>query len=84
MIVILFMTSFVRSFFFTGINVLGFADIERNQTSQATALNATIQQITGALGRRLRRHRAGNPCIAERPGTGARRASTSPSSASRC
>jgi EmrB/QacA subfamily drug resistance transporter len=50
MIVILFMTGFVRSFFFTGINVLGFADIERNQTSQATALNATIQQITGALG----------------------------------
>jgi MFS family permease len=50
MIVILFMTGFVRSFFFTGINVLGFADIERHQTSQATALNATIQQITGALG----------------------------------
>ena len=50
MIVILFMTGFVRSFFFTGINVLGFADIERHQTGQATALNATIQQITGALG----------------------------------
>jgi EmrB/QacA subfamily drug resistance transporter len=50
MICVLFMTGFVRSFFFTGINVLGFADIERNQTSQATALNATIQQITGALG----------------------------------
>lgn len=50
MIVVLFMTGFVRSFFFTGINVLGFADIERHQTSQATALNATIQQITGALG----------------------------------
>lgn len=50
MIVILFMSGLVRSFFFTGINVLGFADIERHQTSQATALNATIQQITGALG----------------------------------
>jgi EmrB/QacA subfamily drug resistance transporter len=50
MIVILFMSGFVRSFFFTGINVIGFADIERHQTSQATALNATIQQITGALG----------------------------------
>jgi EmrB/QacA subfamily drug resistance transporter len=50
MIVILFMAGFVRSFFFTGINVLGFADIERHQTSQATALNATIQQITSALG----------------------------------
>ncbi|MBX9459446.1 MAG: multidrug efflux MFS transporter [Rhizobium sp.] len=50
MIVVLFMTGFVRSFFFTGINVLGFADIERPQTGQATALNATIQQITGALG----------------------------------
>ena len=46
MIAILFMTGFVRSFFFTGINVLGFADIERHQTGQATALNATIQQIT--------------------------------------
>ena len=50
MIVILFMTGFMRSFFFTGINVLGFADVERHQTSQATALNGTIQQITGALG----------------------------------
>jgi EmrB/QacA subfamily drug resistance transporter len=50
MIVILFMAGFVRSFFFTGINVLGFADIERHQTGSATALNATIQQITGALG----------------------------------
>jgi EmrB/QacA subfamily drug resistance transporter len=50
MIVVLFMTGFVRSFFFTGINVLGFADIERGETGQATALNATIQQITGALG----------------------------------
>jgi len=50
MVVILFMAGFVRSFFFTGINVLGFADIERDQTGQATALNATIQQITGALG----------------------------------
>ena len=50
MIAILFMAGFVRSFFFTGINVLGFADIERHQTGQATALNATIQQITGALG----------------------------------
>ncbi|MBL0371573.1 multidrug efflux MFS transporter [Rhizobium sp. KVB221] len=47
---ILFLTGFVRSFFFTGINILGFADIERNQTSQATALNAVIQQISGALG----------------------------------
>lgn len=50
LIVVLFLTGFVRSFFFTGINILGFADIEQNQTSQATALNAVIQQISGALG----------------------------------
>jgi hypothetical protein len=50
MVVILFATGFVRSFFFTGINILGFADIEHAQTSQATALNAVIQQISGALG----------------------------------
>jgi len=47
---VLFFTGFVRSFFFTGINILGFADIEQNQTSHATALNAVIQQISGALG----------------------------------
>jgi MFS family permease len=50
MIAILFFTGFVRSFFFTGINILGFADIEQSQTSHATALNAVIQQISGALG----------------------------------
>ncbi|MDB5556454.1 MAG: putative permease [Rhizobium sp.] len=50
LITVLFLTGFVRSFFFTGINILGFADIEQNQTSQATALNAVIQQISGALG----------------------------------
>ena len=47
---VLFLTGFARSFFFTGINILGFADIEQAQTSQATALNAVIQQISGALG----------------------------------
>ena len=50
LITVLFLTGFVRSFFFTGINILGFADIEQHQTSQATALNAVIQQISGALG----------------------------------
>jgi EmrB/QacA subfamily drug resistance transporter len=50
MISILFFAGFVRSFFFTGINILGFADIEQNQTTHATALNAVIQQISGALG----------------------------------
>ncbi len=50
MIGILFFTGFVRSFLFTGINILGFADIEQHQTSHATALNAVIQQISGALG----------------------------------
>lgn len=50
LIAVLFLTGFVRSFFFTGINILGFADIEQHQTSQATALNAVIQQISGAVG----------------------------------
>jgi EmrB/QacA subfamily drug resistance transporter len=50
MISVLFLSGFVRSFFFTGINVLGFADIEQAQTTHATALNAVIQQISGALG----------------------------------
>ena len=50
MIGVLFLAGFVRSFFFTGINILGFADIEQHATSHATALNAVIQQISGALG----------------------------------
>ena len=50
MIGVLFLTGFFRSFFFTGINVLGFADIEPKDTSHATALNAVFQQISGALG----------------------------------
>jgi len=50
LIVVLFAAGFARSFFFTGINILGFADIEKHQTSQATALNAVFQQISGALG----------------------------------
>uniref|UniRef100_UPI00260A43E1 MFS transporter n=1 Tax=uncultured Rhizobium sp. TaxID=155567 RepID=UPI00260A43E1 len=50
LITMLFLTGFVRSFFFTGINILGFADIEQAQSSQATALNAVFQQISGALG----------------------------------
>jgi EmrB/QacA subfamily drug resistance transporter len=50
MIGVLFLAGFVRSFFFTGINILGFADIEQHETSHATALNAVIQQISGALG----------------------------------
>jgi EmrB/QacA subfamily drug resistance transporter len=50
LITVLFFGGFVRSFFFTGINILGFADIDQHRTSQATALNAVIQQISGALG----------------------------------
>jgi Na+/melibiose symporter-like transporter len=50
LITMLFLTGFVRSFFFTGINILGFADIESERTGQAAALNAVFQQISGALG----------------------------------
>ena len=50
LIVVLGMTGFARSFYFTGINILGYADIEHAETSKATAMNAVIQQISGALG----------------------------------
>ncbi|HET7411966.1 MAG TPA: MFS transporter, partial [Pararhizobium sp.] len=41
---------FARSFFFTGINALTFADIETGETSQATAIASAVQQISRALG----------------------------------
>jgi EmrB/QacA subfamily drug resistance transporter len=50
LVTVLFLTGFVRSFFFTGINILGFADIEPERASRATALNAVFQQISGAVG----------------------------------
>jgi len=39
-----------RSFFFTGVNALVFADIDEKQASQATAINAVSQQLSIAGG----------------------------------
>jgi EmrB/QacA subfamily drug resistance transporter len=47
---VLFLTGFARSFYFTSINILGYADIDHVDTTRATSLNAVVQQISGALG----------------------------------
>ncbi len=39
-----------RSFFFTGVNALVFADVDEKQASQATAINAVSQQLSIAGG----------------------------------
>jgi EmrB/QacA subfamily drug resistance transporter len=41
---------FCRSFFFTGVNTLGYAEIEDKQASQATSLTSVLQQVSLALG----------------------------------
>ncbi|MEO6014048.1 MAG: MFS transporter [Devosia sp.] len=46
----LFMGGLSRSFFFTGVNVFGYADIDESEASQATAISAVSQQISVALG----------------------------------
>ncbi|RYE11433.1 MAG: DHA2 family efflux MFS transporter permease subunit [Hyphomicrobiales bacterium] len=46
----LFVGGLSRSFFFTGINVFAFADIDEAEASQATAISAVVQQISVALG----------------------------------
>jgi len=40
----------LRATFFTGANVLGFADIDEHEASQATAITAVSQQLSIALG----------------------------------
>ncbi len=40
----------MRAIFFTGINALGFADIDENEASQATAITAVSQQLAIAMG----------------------------------
>ena len=40
----------MRSFFFTGVNALSYADIDDRQASQATSLGSVLQQISLALG----------------------------------
>jgi len=39
-----------RSFFFTGINALAYADIDDRQASQATSMSSVMQQVSLALG----------------------------------
>ena len=46
----LFIGGLTRSFFFTGINVFGYADVDEADASQATAIAAVTQQISVALG----------------------------------
>ncbi|KPF43655.1 MFS transporter [Rhizobium sp. AAP43] len=47
---ILLLGGFCRSFFFTGVNTLGYSEIEDGQASQATALTSVLQQVSLALG----------------------------------
>lgn len=49
-IAVLLVGGFSRSFFFTGINALAFADIDDKQASQATSMSSVMQQISLALG----------------------------------
>jgi MFS family permease len=46
----LFMGGVTRSFFFTGVNVFGYADVSESEASQATVISAVSQQISIALG----------------------------------
>lgn len=46
----LFMGGITRSFFFTGVNVFGYADVSEAEASQATVISAVSQQISIALG----------------------------------
>jgi EmrB/QacA subfamily drug resistance transporter len=46
----LFMGGVTRSFFFTGVNVFSYADIDETEASQATVIAAVTQQISIALG----------------------------------
>lgn len=47
---ILLVGGFCRSFFFTGVNTLGYAEIEDRAASQATSLTSVLQQVSLALG----------------------------------
>ncbi len=47
---LLFIGGITRSFFFTGVNVFAYADIDETQASQGTAITAVSQQIAIALG----------------------------------
>ena len=47
---VLLIAGFARSFFFTSVNALSFADIPDADASKATAMSAVLQQISLALG----------------------------------
>ncbi|MBR0556878.1 DHA2 family efflux MFS transporter permease subunit [Ciceribacter sp. L1K23] len=47
---VLLVAGFCRSFFFTGINALAYAEIDDREASQATATSSVLQQISLALG----------------------------------
>jgi EmrB/QacA subfamily drug resistance transporter len=47
---VLLVGGFSRSFFFTGINALAYADIADQEASQATSMSSVMQQISLALG----------------------------------
>jgi len=49
-LLVLFLSGFLRSLFFTSSNALVFADIETAQSGQATAISAVAQQTSVALG----------------------------------
>ncbi|OJF90334.1 MULTISPECIES: MFS transporter [Rhizobium/Agrobacterium group] len=46
----LLLAGFARSFFFTSVNALSFADIDDADASKATAMSAVLQQISLAMG----------------------------------
>ena len=46
---VLLIAGFVRSFFFTSVNALSFADISNEDASKATSMSAVLQQISLAL-----------------------------------
>jgi EmrB/QacA subfamily drug resistance transporter len=47
---VLLVMGLMRSIFFTGVNALGFADIDESEASQASAITAVSQQLAIALG----------------------------------
>lgn len=50
MMAFLLASGFTRSFFFTGVNALGYADIADEKASQATSVASVAQQVSLALG----------------------------------
>ncbi len=47
---VLLISGFVRSLYFTGINALAYVDVPESQTAQATAMSAVAQQTSIAIG----------------------------------